>query len=103
MMARRSIEDEIAAARAQLLASLQRIDEIEKEVIPTIDEVRAKLPDQPTLDRFEARLRVADGLLEAQLARVRAMADRARARFSLIDLLGLERPEPGGTYSRITP
>ncbi|MEE2883373.1 MAG: TolC family protein [Planctomycetota bacterium] len=103
MMARRSIEDEIAAARAQLLASLQRIDEIEKEVIPTIDEVRAKLPDQPTLDRFEARLRVDDGLLEAQLARVRAMADRARARFSLIDLLGLERPEPGGTYSRSTP
>ena len=103
MMARRAIEDEIAAARAQLMASIQRIDEIDGEVIPSIEEVWAKLPQQATLDRFEARLRADDGLLEARLGRVRAMADRARARFSLIDLLGLERSEPKGPYSRMTP
>jgi len=103
MMARRAIEDEIAAARAQLLASLQRIDEIEDEVIPSLEEVLVKLPQQAASDRFEAHLRVDDGLLEARLGRIRAMADRARARFSLIDLLGLERSEPNGPYSRMTP
>ncbi|MEC9476164.1 MAG: TolC family protein [Planctomycetota bacterium] len=103
MMARRSIEDEIAAARAQLVASLQRIDEIENDVIPTIAEVRSTLPDQVDVDRFEARLRVKDGLLEAQLALIRAKADRARARFSLIDLLGLEKSQPTSIYSRVTP
>lgn len=99
VMARRSIEDEIAAARAQLIASVQRLEEIENEVIPSIKEVRTTLPTA-SLDRVEARLRVDDGLLEAQLARSRALADRARARFSLIDLLGLEKPQPASTYSR---
>ncbi|MGE4620483.1 MAG: hypothetical protein AAEJ04_11810, partial [Planctomycetota bacterium] len=59
-------------------------------------------PDLPLRDRFEARLRVVDGLLEAHLGQARALADGARARFSLIDLLGLERQDPKRVYSSRT-
>lgn len=100
ILARRSIEDEIAVARAQLFASIQAMDDLEQQVIPRIEEAAANLAGVPATDREEARLRILDRLFEARLSLLRSVSDRARARVSLVDLLGLEQPGAQGMLTR---
>jgi outer membrane protein TolC len=101
ILSRRSIDDEIAAARAQLLASHEAIDTLENQVIAHIEEARAKWSAVATADQGESRLRIVEKLLDARIGWLRAVSDRARARVSLIDLLGLERHGFRGVISHL--
>jgi hypothetical protein len=100
VLARRSIEDEIAVARAQLFACIQTIDELEQQVIPRIEEAAANLAGVPVTNREEARLRILERLFDARVGLLRSVSDRARARVSLVDLLGIEHPGARGMLSR---
>ncbi|MDE0960179.1 MAG: TolC family protein [Planctomycetota bacterium] len=101
ILSRRSIEDEIAAARAQLLASNEAIDALENEVIAHIEEAGASWNAVAVADQGESRWRIVEKLLEARIGCLRAVSDRARARVSLVDLLGLERPGARGALTRL--
>jgi hypothetical protein len=101
ILSRRSIDDEIAAARAQLLASHEAIDTLENQVIAHIEEAGAKWSAVAAADPGESRLRIVEKLLDARIGWLRAVSDRARARVSLVDLLGLERHGFRGVLSRL--
>ena len=70
-------------------------------MIAHIEEARSKWSAVAATDQGESRLRIVEKLLDARIGWLRAVSDRARARVSLVDLLGLERHGFRGVLSHL--